>query len=194
MKSQTQCIVLCVCMHVFIYFFMSKIITRTRFCVRFFRFPSLQISKEIWLRKCHLYSVELLIKQSGGSDCASVRMKLPNGTYKGLITAAHIFWVKPGKYLNLADATERRHPSQALKLSVCTCFLTNCFSQAETSCCLLTPALPSAPLFPRLLPFAFSPYPFFVFSSQDFPFVGYVILASFQPERFRQNSEDCKVL
>ena len=77
MKSQTQCGI--------------------RFCVRFFRSPSLKISKEIWLRKCHLYSVELLIKQSGGSDCASLRMKLPNGTYKGLITAAHIFWVKPGK-------------------------------------------------------------------------------------------------
>ena len=97
MKSQTQCIVLCVCMHVFIYFFISKVIIGTRFCVRFFRFPSLQISKEIWLRKCQLYSVELLIKQSGGSDCASVRMKLPNGTYKGLITGAHTFWVKPGK-------------------------------------------------------------------------------------------------
>ena len=87
-----------VCMnHVFINFFIGKTIIRTLFCVRFSRFPSLQASKEIWLKKCHLYSVELLIKQSGGSDCASVGMKLPNGTYKGPITAAHLFWVKPGK-------------------------------------------------------------------------------------------------
>ena len=102
----------------YFFFFISKIIIPTRFCVRFFRFPSLKISKEIWLRKCQLYSVELLIKQSGGNDCASVRMKLPNGTYKGLITAAHTFWVKPGKWLHVADATERRHPSWALKLSL----------------------------------------------------------------------------
>ena len=65
--------------------------------VRFFRFPSQQTSKEIWLSKCQLYSLELLMKQSGGSDCASVGMKLPNGTFKGPITADHLFWVRPGK-------------------------------------------------------------------------------------------------
>ena len=100
-KSNTVCRFVCVCMHVFFLFikkFLScKIIIRTLFCVRFFRFLSLQTSKEIWLKKCQLYSVELLMRQSGGSDCASVGMKLPNGTYKGPITAAHLFWVKPGK-------------------------------------------------------------------------------------------------
>ena len=97
MKSQTVCRFMCVCMHVFINLFISKMIVRTLFCVRFFRFPSLQASKEIWLKKCQLYSVELLMKQSGASDCASLGMKLPNGTYKSPITAAHLFWVKPGK-------------------------------------------------------------------------------------------------
>ena len=103
MKSQTQWVLLCVyaCMFLFIIIIIiilfSKIIIRTLFCVRFSRFPSLQTSKEIWLKKCQLYSVELLMKQSGASDCASVGMKLPNGTYEGPITAAHLFWVKPGK-------------------------------------------------------------------------------------------------
>ena len=98
MKSQTVGRFMCVCMHVFINFFIGKIIIRTLFlCTLLYRFPSLQASKDIWLKKCQLYSVELLIKQSGGSDCASVGMKLPNGTYKGPITAAHLFWVKPGK-------------------------------------------------------------------------------------------------
>lgn len=89
-----------VCMnHDFINFFISKIYRPYPFLCTFSRFPSLQASKEIWLKKCQLYSVELLTKQSGGSDCASVGMKLPNGTYKGPITAAHLFWVKPGKYV-----------------------------------------------------------------------------------------------
>ena len=101
-KSNTVSPFVCVCMHVFIIIIIiiilfSKIIIRTLFCVRFSRFPSLQTSKEIWLKKCQLYSVELLMKQSGASDCASVGMKLPNGTYEGPITAAHLFWVKPGK-------------------------------------------------------------------------------------------------
>ena len=99
MKSQSQrvCRFMCVCLHVLLFFFIREIIIRTLFCVRFFRFPSLQASKEIWLKKCQLYSVELLMKQSGGSDCASLGMKLPSGTYEGPITAAHLFWVKPGK-------------------------------------------------------------------------------------------------
>ena len=37
------------------------------------------------------------MKKSGGSDCASLGMKLPNGAYEGPITAANLFWVKPGK-------------------------------------------------------------------------------------------------
>ena len=78
-------------------FLLVKLSSVPFFCVRFFRFPSLQASKEIWLKKCQLYSVELLMKQSGGSDCAFLGMKLPNGTYEGPITAAHLFWVKPGK-------------------------------------------------------------------------------------------------
>ena len=92
------CRFMCVCLHVlFFFFFTREIIIRTLFCVRFFRFPSLQASKEIWLKKCQLYSVELLMKQSGGSDCAKLGMRLPSGTYEGPITAAHLFWVKPGK-------------------------------------------------------------------------------------------------
>ena len=97
-KSKSECFVLCVYACMFYYFFfIREIIIRTLFCVRFFRFPSLQASKEIWLKKCQLYSVELLMKQSGGSDCASLGMKLPSGTYEGPITEAHLFWVKPGK-------------------------------------------------------------------------------------------------
>ena len=78
-------------------------------CVRFFRFPSQQTSQEIWLSKCQLYSLELLMKQSGVSDCASVGMKLPNGTYKSPITEDHLFWVRPGKYFHAVDSSERGH-------------------------------------------------------------------------------------
>ena len=78
-------------------------------CVRFFRFPSQQTSQEIWLSKCKLYSLELLMKQSGVSDCASVGMKLPNGTYKSPITEDHLFWVRPGKYFYAVDTSERGH-------------------------------------------------------------------------------------
>ena len=76
-------------------------------CVRFFRFLSQQTSKGIWLSKCQLYSLELLMKQSGESDCASVGMKLPNGTYKSPITEDHLFWVRPGKYFHAVDATDQ---------------------------------------------------------------------------------------
>ena len=78
-------------------------------CVRFFRFPSQQTSQEIWLSKCKLYSLELLMKQSGVSDCASVGMKLPNGTYKSPITEDHLFWVRPGKCFYAVDTSERGH-------------------------------------------------------------------------------------
>ena len=40
--------------------------------------------------------METLMKQSGVKDCASVGMKLPNGTYERPITMAHLFWVRPG--------------------------------------------------------------------------------------------------
>ena len=65
--------------------------------VSFFRFLSQQTSKEIWLSKCQSYSLELLMKQSGGKDCASVGMKLPNGTFISPITEDYLFWVRPGK-------------------------------------------------------------------------------------------------
>ena len=40
--------------------------------------------------------METLMKQSGVKDCASVGMKLPDGTYKRPIDTAHLFWVRPG--------------------------------------------------------------------------------------------------
>ena len=49
------------------------------------------------------------MKQSGVSDCASVGMKLPNGTYKSPITEDHLFWVRPGKYFHAVDTSERGH-------------------------------------------------------------------------------------
>ena len=49
------------------------------------------------------------MKQSGGKDCASVGMKLPNGTFKGPITEDHLFWVRPGKSSHAVDTSERRH-------------------------------------------------------------------------------------
>ncbi|XP_073235542.1 uncharacterized protein [Porites lutea] len=60
------------------------------------KFPSQQTSKEIWLSKCQSYSLELLMRQFGGKDGASVGMKLPNGTFIGPITEDHLFWVRPG--------------------------------------------------------------------------------------------------
>ena len=78
-------------------------------CVRFFRFPSQQTSKEIWLSKCQLYSLELLKQQFTGGDCASVGMKLPNGTYKRPITEDYLFWVRSGKYFHAVDTSERGH-------------------------------------------------------------------------------------
>ena len=49
------------------------------------------------------------MKQSGVSDCASVGMKLPNGTYKSPITEDHLFWVRPGKCFPAVDTSERGH-------------------------------------------------------------------------------------
>ena len=49
------------------------------------------------------------MKQSGVSDCASVGMKLPNGTYKSPITEDHLFWVRPGKYFHAVDTSGRGH-------------------------------------------------------------------------------------
>ena len=167
MKSQTVSRFMCVWIMFLWIFLLVKFIIRTLFCVRFSRFPSLKASKEIWLKKCQLYSVELLIKQSGGSDCASVGMKLPNGTYKGPITAAHLFWVKPGKqWIACSWCYWTTTPFVGVKFFyVSTCFLTNCFSQAET---------------PWTFTFRFLSLPFvFVFSLPDFPFVGHALLASF---------------
>ena len=36
------------------------------------------------------------MKQIELKDCASVGMKLPDGTYKRPIDKAHLFWVRPG--------------------------------------------------------------------------------------------------
>ena len=58
------------------------------------------------------------MKQSGVSDCASVRMKLPNGTYKGPITEDHLFWVRPGKYFHAVDAIVSGDTFRNRKLSV----------------------------------------------------------------------------
>ena len=44
------------------------------------------------------------MKQSGGKDCASVGMKLPNGTFIGPITEDHLFWVRPGKSFHAVDS------------------------------------------------------------------------------------------
>lgn len=63
----------------------------------FFRRPSLQTSREIFLSKCRFYFIETLMKQSDDNDCVSVGMKFPNGTYQRPIESSHLFWVRPGK-------------------------------------------------------------------------------------------------
>ena len=62
----------------------------------FVRFPQ-QKSNEIFLSKCHLYRMEMLMKQDAGRDSASVGIKLPNGSYERPIGNNRLFWVLPGK-------------------------------------------------------------------------------------------------
>ena len=62
----------------------------------FARFPQ-QKSNEIFLSKCHLYRMEMLMKQAAGSDSASVGIRLPNGSYERPIGNNRLFWVLPGK-------------------------------------------------------------------------------------------------
>ena len=57
---------------------------------------SLQASPPIILNKCHLYSLEGLMKQTGGGDSMSVGMRLPNGTYERPIPGKRVFWIRPG--------------------------------------------------------------------------------------------------
>ncbi|XP_067041821.1 uncharacterized protein [Acropora muricata] len=61
------------------------------------RFPE-QKSKEISLSKCHFYSLEMHMVQHGGSDSASVGIKLPDGTYERPIGKNRLHWVRPGAY------------------------------------------------------------------------------------------------
>lgn len=63
------------------------------------RYPSTQTSREILLSKCQFYFIETLMKQSDSEDSISVGMKFPNGTYERPIQRAHLFWVRPSKYL-----------------------------------------------------------------------------------------------
>ena len=67
------------------------------------------------------------MKQSGVSDCASVGMKLPNGTYKSPITEDHLFWVRPGKYFYAVDTSERGHLQKPEIVRVCACLPTDCY-------------------------------------------------------------------
>ena len=53
-------------------------------------------SKEIFLSKCRLYHVEMLMV-NGGKYNSSIGIKLPNGTYEGTIGKDRLFWVRPGK-------------------------------------------------------------------------------------------------
>ena len=68
------------------------------------------------------------MKQYGEGDCASVGMKLPNGTFLGPITADHLFWVRPGK-----DATEQDTLRRPEIVRLCACLPTDCFSRASVS-------------------------------------------------------------
>ncbi|XP_031561610.1 uncharacterized protein LOC116297509 isoform X2 [Actinia tenebrosa] len=60
------------------------------------RYPTLQTSSPVPLSTCHLYKVVLLMKQGIGKDCASVGMRLPNGTYERPIPSRRLYWVNPG--------------------------------------------------------------------------------------------------
>ena len=62
----------------------------------FLRFPQ-QKSNEIFLSKCRLYRMEMLMKQDAGRDSASVGIRLPNGSYERPIGNNRLFWVLPGK-------------------------------------------------------------------------------------------------
>ncbi|XP_067029378.1 uncharacterized protein [Acropora muricata] len=54
-------------------------------------------SKEIFLSKCRLYRVEVLMACRGKYHAASIGVKLPNGTYEEPIGKDRLFWVRPGK-------------------------------------------------------------------------------------------------
>ncbi|XP_048584250.1 uncharacterized protein LOC5517652 isoform X2 [Nematostella vectensis] len=60
------------------------------------RYSEKQKSRPVSLSQCHLYKIELLMKQGLNNDCASVGMRLPNGTYERPIPAHRLFWVNPG--------------------------------------------------------------------------------------------------
>ena len=53
-------------------------------------------SKELFLSKCLLYRVEMLMVY-GGKYNASIGIKLPNGTFEGPIGKDRLLWVRPGK-------------------------------------------------------------------------------------------------
>ena len=78
----------------------------------FVRFPQ-QKSNEIFLSKCHLYRMEMLMKHAAGRDSASVGIRLPNGSYERPIGNNRLFWVLPGKCTSCkSKKTNKQHQNQ----------------------------------------------------------------------------------
>ncbi|XP_031570827.1 uncharacterized protein LOC116305127 isoform X2 [Actinia tenebrosa] len=65
------------------------------------RYPDKQTSLPIFLSKCNLYKLEMLMKQDSSTDCASAGMRLPNGTFERPIPMKRLFYVRPG-YRNIS--------------------------------------------------------------------------------------------
>jgi len=68
------------------------------FCLSFLRYRK-QMSQPIFLDKCHIYQMEVFMRETRGRDHASVGMRKPSGEYERPIPGTRLFWTKPGTIL-----------------------------------------------------------------------------------------------
>lgn len=63
-------------------------------CLR--RSLSKQISQPIYLSRCHLYNIEVFMREYVNEDHLSIGIKFPNGEGQKPVYAKNLFWLKTG--------------------------------------------------------------------------------------------------
>ena len=71
------------------------------------------MSQPIFLDKCRIYQMEIFMRETGGSDHASVGMRRPSGEYERPIPGTRLFRTKPGNFVELLFTTD--HAFTAIK-------------------------------------------------------------------------------
>ena len=62
----------------------------------FRRSLSKQISQPIYLSRCHLYNIEVFMREYVKEDHLSIGIKFPNGEEQKPVYAKNLFWLKTG--------------------------------------------------------------------------------------------------